>query len=383
MADVTSNSTGCFKPHLPTVESTGPIAGWFFQVIVFSPHEQSLTACICPPELLLEPVAEATCRCSLAEWTGWVPMPVTLTRRKVRLIGLASAVSTLLAPEFVVGLPAFTRASAMTVATGAAGGQMGGGPPTQVPPAQVSAVVQSSLSSHGELFAVFMQPVAGSHESVVHTLLSSQLRAGPPTQAPPAQVSAVVQALPSLQDRVFGVPAHTLAAQVSPEVQGLRSSHGRVLGVFTQPVAGSHVSVVHTLPSTQLGGGPPTQTPPAQVSAVVQALPSLQGSVFGVPPTHAAAPSQVLPLMQGLLAQAWPAGSNWQVVEQQSPATRLPSSHCSPRSTTPLPQTWAILPMRTVNWLVCTPPAGKPGPWTPKTFWPQGLPVTVWGAAGL
>src|SRR5437763_1748786 len=181
-------------------------------------------------------------------------------RRKVRLTGLASAVSTLLAPEFVVGLPAFTRASAMTVATGAAGGQTGGGPPTQVPPAQV---------------------------------------------------------------------------------------------------------------------------PAGQGSAVVQALASLQGSVVGVPPTHAAAPSQVLPLMQGLLAQAWPAGSNWQVGEQQSPATRLPSSHCSPRSTTPLPQTWAILPMRTVNWLVCTPPAGKPGPWTPKTFWPQGLPVTVWGAAGL
>src|SRR5881398_257321 len=304
-------------------------------------------------------------------------------RRKVRLTGLASAVSTLLAPEFVVGLQAFTRASAMTVATGAAGGQTGGGPPTQVPPAQVSAVVQSSLSSHGELFAVFMQPVAGSHESVVHTLLSSQLRAGPPTQAPPAQVSAVVQALPSLQDRVFGVPTHAPAAQVSPEVQGLRSSHGRVFGVFTQPVTGSHVSVVHTLPSTQLGGGPPTQTPPAQVSAVVQALPSLQGSVFGAPPTQAAAPSQVLPLLHGLLAQAWPAGSNWQVGEQQSPAMRLPSSHCSPRSTTPLPQMWAILPMRTVNWLVCTPPAGKPGPWTPKMFWPQGLPVTVWGAAGL
>src|SRR5207237_2877912 len=138
-------------------------------------------------------------------------------------------------------------------------------------------------------------------KSVARTLLRGQVGAGPPTQAPPAQVSAVVQALPSLQDRVFGVPAHTPAAQVSPEVQGLRSSHGRVLGVFTQPVAGSHVSVVHTLPSVQMGGGPPTQTPPAQVSAVVQALPSLQGSVFGVPPTQAAAPSQVLPLMQGLL----------------------------------------------------------------------------------
>src|SRR5438128_2644768 len=208
MADVTSKSTPCFKAHLPTVASTGPIAGWLFQVIVFSPHEQSLTACICPPELLLEPVAEATCRCSLAEWTGWVPMPVTLMRRKVRLMGLASAVRILLAPELVVGLLAFTKASAVTVAAGAAGGQTGGGPPTQVPPSQVSAVVQASPPSHGELFAVFTQPVAGSHESVV------------------------------------------------------------------------------------------------------QALPSLQGSVLGAPPTHAAAPLQVLPLMQGLLAQAWPAGSN-------------------------------------------------------------------------
>src|SRR5207237_6636406 len=105
-------------------------------------------------------------------------------RRKVRFTGLASAVSTLLAPEFVVGLPAFTRASAMTVATGAAGGQTGGGPPTQVPPAQVSAVVQASLSSHGELFAVFTQPVAGSQGSVVQQLLSLQLGAGAATLGP-------------------------------------------------------------------------------------------------------------------------------------------------------------------------------------------------------
>src|SRR5207249_1224765 len=157
------------------------------------------------------------------------------------------------------------------------------GVPAHTPAAQVSPEVQGLRSSHGKVFGAFTQPVAGSHESVVHTLASLQLIGGPPAQAPPAHVSAVVQALPSSQDRVFGVPAHTPAAQVSPEVQGLRSSHGTVLGVFTQPVAGSHVSVVHTLPSTQLGGGPPTQTPPAQVSAVVQALPSLQGSVFGAP----------------------------------------------------------------------------------------------------
>src|SRR5207237_8493990 len=139
-------------------------------------------------------------------------------------------------------------------------------------------------------------------KSVARTLLRGQVGGRPPTQAAPGQVSAVVQAVPSLQDRVFGVPAHTPAAQVSPEVQGLRSSHGRVLGVFAQPVAGSHVSVVHTLPSVQMGGGPPTQTLPAQVSAVVQALPSLQGSVFGVRPTNAEGAATVRPLERGAVA---------------------------------------------------------------------------------
>src|SRR5438093_583979 len=285
MAGVMSNSTPCFKATLPTAASTGPsMGGWLFQVIVRSPHAQLLMAWICPPERLLEPVAEDTCRCSLAEVTGCVPVPVTLMRRKVRFTGLASATRTVLAPALLVGLPEFTKASAVTAAAGTAGGQGGG---------------------------------------------------GPPTQAPPAQVSAVVQALPSL--------------------------HGKVFGAFTQPVAGSHESVVHTLASLQLIGGPPARAPP----------------------TQAAAPSQVLPLMHGLLAQAWPAGSNWQVGEQQSPAARLPSSHCSPRSTTPLPQTCAILPMIVLNWSVCCPPAGKPGPSIRTKFVPQVLPMTVWFAAGL
>ena len=249
-------------------------------------------------------------------------------RTNVRLIGLASAVSTLLVPAFVVGLAKLTKASAITVATG-----------------------------HGRLAGVFTQPVAGLQESVVQTVPSLQLRGGPPMHWPPEHVSAVVQALPS--------------------------SHVEVLFVFTQPVAGLQVSVVQTLPSLQLGAGPPTQTPPAHVSGVVQALPSLQGAVFGVPPAQAPAPSHVLPEMQTLLAQPWPAGSNWQVGEQQSPATRLPSSHCSPRSRTPLPQTCAILPMMVLNWSVCCPPGGNPGPTIRKMFVAQGLPVMVWLAAGF
>ena len=71
-----------------------------------------------------------------------------------------------------------------------------------------------------------------------------------------------------------------------------------------QPLAGSQLSVVHALPSSQStgsltqllftqrsfvvhallssqsGGGPPTQEPPEHLSAVVQALPSSQDTVL-------------------------------------------------------------------------------------------------------
>ena len=114
--------------------------------------------------------------------------------------------------------------------------QLGAGPPTQRPPAHVSAVVQALPSLHDAVLFVLTQPVAGLHESFVQALLSLQLSAGPPTQVPPLHVSPVVQAFPSLQ--------------------------GSVLFALTQPVAGLHESFVHALPSLQLGAGPPTQMPP-------------------------------------------------------------------------------------------------------------------------
>src|SRR5438105_4328997 len=77
-----------------------------------------------------------------------------------------------------------------------------------------------------------------------------QLGAAPPTQTPSVQVSPVVQALPSSQEAV--------------------------LLAFTHPVALLHESSVQWLPSLQLGAAPPTQTLNAQVSPVVQALPSSQ-----------------------------------------------------------------------------------------------------------
>src|SRR5437867_1879335 len=185
--------------------------------------------------------------------------------------------------------------------------QLGGGPPTHVPPLHVSLVVQALPSLHGAVLFVWTQPVAGSQLSVVHTFPSSQLGAGPPTHVPPLHVSFVVQALPSLHGAVLfvwtqpvaglqessvqgvgsrevegGRPAHAPPLQVSFVVQALPSLHGAVLFVWTQPVAGVQESSVQGLPSLQFGGGPPAHAPPLQVSFVVQALPSLHGAVLFV-----------------------------------------------------------------------------------------------------
>ena len=54
----------------------------------------------------------------------------------------------------------------------------------------------------------------------------------------------------------------------------------RSLGESMTPVGAVQASVVQTSPSSQLGGRPPTHTPAEQASLVVQALPSLQGDVL-------------------------------------------------------------------------------------------------------
>ena len=53
------------------------------------------------------------------------------------------------------------------------------------------------------------------------------------------------------------------------------------IGVFTQPVAGLQLSAVQALASLQLMGEP-THVPDEQVSADVQALPSLQVLPLGL-----------------------------------------------------------------------------------------------------
>jgi hypothetical protein len=92
---------------------------------------------------------------------------------------------------------------------------------------------------------------------------------------------SVVQTLLSLQ--ITGVPGLQVPPpQVSPAVQALLSEQGFVLFVYTQPVPGSHVSVVQTLLSSQTTGVPGWQEPPPHVSFAVQAFPSSHGSVLFV-----------------------------------------------------------------------------------------------------
>jgi hypothetical protein len=200
--------------------------------------------------------------------------------------------------------------------------QFAGDPPTQLPPKHASPVVQALPSLQGNVLLTCEQPEAGTHESVVQALLSLQSGAGPPTQEPPAQLSLVVHALPSLQGSVLfvcvqpvaglqpslvqtleslqfgaGPPTQKPLAQVSPVVHASPSLHGDVLFVCVQPVAGLQPSFVHTFASSQFGAGPPTQAPPAHVSPVVHASPSLHDEVLFecVQPVAGLQPSSVQP----------------------------------------------------------------------------------------
>src|SRR4051812_47250791 len=102
----------------------------------------------------------------------------------------------------------------------------------------MSPTVQPLPSSHGAELFVVVQPPSASQLSLVHGLPSSQVGAAPPTQVPPAQWSLVVQSLPS--------------------------SHDTVLLPCVQPVGDVQPSSVQISPSSHTGGGPPTQVPPAQ-----------------------------------------------------------------------------------------------------------------------
>ena len=230
--------------------------------------------------------------------------------------------------------------------------QTSGAPPAQAPPAQVSLVVHALPSLHGLALFTLRQPKSGSQLSSVQTFPSTQLGAGPPTHTPPEQASLDVQALPSLHGALLfvntqpvdgshvsvvqrfpslhttGEPlTHAPPEHTSPVVHASPSLHGLVLFEYTQPVIGSHESVVQMLPSSQLGAGPPTHAPPEHVSPVVHALPSLQGTVLLVN-THTS--SGHVSVVQTLPSLHWLA-----MVHSMQPAIGVPPQ-TPPAQTSPL-----------------------------------------------
>src|SRR3972149_491207 len=154
-----------------------------------------------------------------------------------------------------------------------------GAPDVHTPSLQMSPKVQASPSSQGLLLFVNVHPLTESHVSSVHTFPSLQELGAPDVHTPSLQMSTKVQAFPSSQGAILfvfvhpltesqassvhilpssqgiGAPdVHTPLLQVSNEVQTFPSSQRLLLFVYLHPVRRSHVSSVHTLPSSQLLG---------------------------------------------------------------------------------------------------------------------------------
>jgi ABC-type glucose/galactose transport system permease subunit len=184
-------------------------------------------------------------------------------------------------------------------------------PAVQAPAWHVSAPLHTLPSLHEMPFAsaVCWHPFTGSQVSVVHGLLSLQLRAVPAVHTPAWHVSAPLHAFPSLQEvplrsavcwhpaigsqvsvvqkllslQSRGVPAtHTPAWHVSAPLQRLPSLHEVPFAsvVCWHPVTGSQVSVVHGLLSLQLSGVPAVQVPAWHVSTPLHVFPSLHEVPF-------------------------------------------------------------------------------------------------------
>ena len=181
-----------------------------------------------------------------------------------------------------------------------------GTPAWQVPCAShFSPVVHGLPSSQpAPTTSTFVQPFTKSQLSFVHELPSLQLLPLP-AHKPPAQRSAVVQALPSsqgppvgvlwqpvasqlssvqmlLSSQFLAVPWQTPVAQLSPVVQGSPSLQAAVVVLCTQPLVGSQASIVHGLLSSQLLGLAPAHAPSLHWPGMVQMSVAPHGPVAGV-----------------------------------------------------------------------------------------------------
>src|SRR2546425_16004 len=187
--------------------------------------------------------------------------------------------------------------------------------PTQAPASQVSVCVQALPSSHGAplgLAGLLQTPDAGLQAPAVGHTSGAQPPTGfAPPHAPASQGSVCVQALPSSHGAPLGLaglfffndaaspeisalplpdalpisglaPTQAPASQVSVCVQALPSSQATPLGLaglLQMPDAGSQAPAVwHWSATGHTTGVTPTQMPPPQASACVQAPPSSHGA---------------------------------------------------------------------------------------------------------
>ena len=190
--------------------------------------------------------------------------------------------------------------------------------PVQTPPPQASPLVHASRSSHGSVLLAKTQPACALQASVVQRFLSSHLSDPlPARQPPPAHVSPSVHAFLSSHGAVFGKyvqplamsqlssvhglpslhadampPRHVPWLHASPLVHAFLSSHGWELNACRHPSTALHVSVVHTLPSSQLLKFAPTHAPALHMSVCEHTFLSSQGELLTLC-THASALSQL------------------------------------------------------------------------------------------
>jgi len=278
------------------------------------------------------------------------PSPALQALRSVQVASLARCTQPVVAlhESSVQGLPSW---------------QFWGVPGWHTPSTQVSLVVQASPSVQAPSAWLCAQPVLASQLSVVQALLSPQSMAAPDVHTAFAHASPLVQSFPSshapvaaacvhpavaLQPSVVqGFPSSQFAvapgmqappAQASPAVHALPSEHAPVKFVTVHPELESQPSCVHTLPSSQNRAEPPVQAPFAHKSPTVQASPSSQAPAAALCAQPAAA-SQ-LSVVQGF----WSSQGIW------APAAQLPPTHASPVLQTLLSEHVAALAM-------CTQPA--------------------------
>ena len=197
--------------------------------------------------------------------------------------------------------------SQLSVVHGLLSLQTAAAPARHAPNAHTSPIVHALPSSQASVLLAKTHPVAGLQLSVVHALPSSHTRGTPGWHVPPVHTSPTVQAFPSEQEFASFVktqppvagsqlslvqgllslqttPApdrHAPMAQKSAAVHALPSSQAFALFVKTQPVAGSQLSVVQPLSSSQVTGVP-THDPFEHVSPVVHAFRSLHEFVLFV-----------------------------------------------------------------------------------------------------